>query len=111
MVGYPYHYGDSGCSDQVTWNITKKIARISCFALVLGMPVCAANAVDVAVPIAKDARVISKSSLALTALVCSAAGSVCTKSITSAANGNPKMMLALTCVATMSWCAAKASPL
>ena len=56
---------------------------------------------------------ISKESWALTAVVCAAAGSVCTKATQKKKTvaQNPKAALTLGWVALMSWCAAKASPL
>lgn len=112
MPGYPIYYGDA---DDHKLNIIEyrtSSLKVLNFALILASvasPVCAA---EPTASVAKDAREISNASMAITCAVCSAAGAMCKSAAENVASTkNPKLIGAFGCVALMSWCAAKASPL
>lgn len=103
----------SGCdSNKVDYAVSGKYAKniAKCFVLIMfsASPVMAADAVGA---VADDGTALSDASKALTRAICVAAGSVCTKAVEEQARSNPKLVVAFGCVALMTWCAAKASPI
>lgn len=106
MIGYPFSYGDTN-EHKITLNYRASLKVLS-IALMFGIsPVLAA---EPATAVA-NTKEISQASLALTAAVCTAAGAVCKGAVENVAHKNPKLLVPFGCVALISWCAAKASPL
>jgi hypothetical protein len=115
MVGYPVSYGDSNdhkiCLSQSVPSRERTLKVVS-VALFLGsIIVTPALAVEPATAVASNTKEVSQASFALTCAVCAAAGSVCKSAVEKATSKNPKLLVPFGCVALMSWCAAKASPL
>jgi len=111
MTGYPIYYGDS---DDHKVKVSKyqasslKVLSVALTFASVASPVCA---VEPAAEVARNAREVSNASIAITCAVCAGAGAVCKNAAENAAAKNPKLLGAFGCVALMSWCAAKASPL
>lgn len=114
MTGYPFSYGDSD-DHKIKLDLTKysqQSLKILSIALMLGNFVVApAFAAEPATAVATNVKEISQASLMATCAVCAAAGAVCKSASESALQKNPKLIVPFGCVALMSWCAAKASPL
>jgi Zn-dependent alcohol dehydrogenase len=112
MQGFPISYGDT---DDHKLDIIKyrKIGfKVLGVALFLTSATSPAFAAETTTEVAKNTREISNASMALTCAVCSAAGAACkSASEKIVSTKNPKLIGAFGCVALMSWCAAKASPL
>ena len=110
MVGYPISYGDSDDHKIDLANYGARSLKVLSLVVILGnFVVFPAFAAEPASAVAT--KEISQSSLALTCAVCTAAGAVCKSAAEKVAHKNPKLLVPFSCVALMSWCAAKASPL
>ena len=115
MVGYPVSYDDSNdhkvdLSKSAPYRgRSLKILSIAMF--VSSIIVSPALAAEPATAVASSTKEVSQASFALTCAVCAAAGSVCKSAVEKATSKNPKLIVPFGCVALMTWCAAKASPL
>jgi hypothetical protein len=115
MVGYPFFYGDSN-DHKVDLSkyapYTPRSLKVLSIAMIVGsLVVSPAVAVEPTTAVATSTREVSQASFALTCAVCAAAGGVCKSAVEKATSKNPKLIVPFGCVALMSWCAAKASPL
>ena len=116
MMGYPFSYGDSNEHKIKLINFNKINYQVSSLkvltiALMLGVSPAFAAEPATGVVAANNVKEISQASLALTYAVCTAAGAVCKGAAENVAHKNPKLLVPFGCVALISWCAAKASPL
>jgi Trk-type K+ transport system membrane component len=112
MIGYPVSYGDFDTHKIDLSNSSKPTLKILSFVLMLGNTIVTpAFAAEPVTAVATTTKEVSQASLALTCAVCAAAGAVCKSAADSAVRKNPKLIVPFGCVALMSWCAAKASPL
>lgn len=103
----------SGLDDnKVSISTVGKIAgKVILISLLIGSSSMPAFAIEPVKAVVNEAPAISKTSLAITCAVCAAAGSICTKAAEKAVQTDPRFGAVIGCVALMSWCAAKASPL
>ena len=112
MIGYPYYYGDAD-DHKITIDLTEyseQSLKTLSFLLILGNFVVAPAFAAEPTTVATNVKEVSQASLAVTCAVCAAAGAVCKSAAENSVKKNPKLIVPFGCVALMSWCAAKASP-
>ena len=91
--------------------VGKIAGKILLISILIGSSAMPAFAIEPVKAVVTEAPAVSKTSLAITCAVCTLAGSICTKAADKAVQTDPKFGAVIGCVALMTWCAAKASPL
>jgi chromate transport protein ChrA len=103
----------SGCEDNKVsiYKVGKIAGKVLLISVLIGSSAMPAFAIEPVKAVVTEAPAVSKTSLAITCAICTLAGSLCTKAAEKAVQTDPKFGAVIGCVALMSWCAAKASPL